>query len=249
MQYGICSLACVPVRRENSDTSEMVTQLLFGDHFFILEKQAKWSRICIAADLYEGWIDNKQFAEVSEKEYIEYLSLPDKLLTNFVEYVTDKNGLLIPLTMGANLKAAPFLGMRIHEEARFGKQDKDLIPKIAGNFLNAPYLWGGKSPFGLDCSGFTQIVYKIAGYHIRRDASQQSGQGIPLSFIEESEPGDLAFFDNQEGRIIHVGILLQDNHIIHAHGKVRIDRIDHMGIFNNDIQSYSHRLRLIKKII
>lgn len=249
MQYGICNLGCVPVRRENSDTSEMVTQLLFGDHFLILEKHDKWSRICIASDLYEGWIDHKQFIEVDEKKYAEYNALPDAFLSDFVDYITLENGLLLPLTIGANLKAAAFLGMRVHPEVQIGVRDKLLIPQVAGDFLNAPYLWGGKTPFGLDCSGFTQTVYRIAGYHLRRDAAQQAGQGIPLSFIEESEPGDLAFFDNEEGRITHVGMILKDRHIIHAHGKVRIDKIDQTGIFNGDTQSYSHRLRLIKKII
>ena len=116
-------------------------------------------------------------------------------------------------------------------------------------FLNAPYLWGGKTPFGVDCSGFTQMVYKLNGYKLMRDASQQSKQGEALSFIEESEPGDLAFFDNEEGNIIHVGIIMDDNYIIHASGKVRIDRLDHLGIYNAEINKHTHKLRVIKKII
>jgi cell wall-associated NlpC family hydrolase len=116
-------------------------------------------------------------------------------------------------------------------------------------YLNAPYLWGGKTPFGIDCSGFTQMVYKLNGYHLLRDASQQASQGIPLSFIEESEPGDLAFFDNEEGNIIHVGIMMENNYIIHASGKVRIDRLDHLGIYNADTNRHTHKLRVIKKII
>jgi len=116
-------------------------------------------------------------------------------------------------------------------------------------FLNAPYLWGGKTPFGIDCSGFTQMVYKLCGYKLLRDAGQQATQGEALSFIEESEPGDLAFFDNEEGVIVHVGIIMNDNYIIHAHGKIRIDRIDHSGIFNVDTQRHTHKLRVIKKII
>jgi len=115
--------------------------------------------------------------------------------------------------------------------------------------LNAPYLWGGKTPFGIDCSGFTQMVYKLNGYNLLRDASQQATQGIPLSFIEESEPGDLAFFDNNEGLITHVGIIMENNYIIHAHGKVRIDRLDHSGIYNVDKKTHTHKLRVIKKVI
>ncbi len=116
-------------------------------------------------------------------------------------------------------------------------------------YLNAPYLWGGKTPFGIDCSGFTQMVYKLNGHKLLRDASQQATQGEPLSFIEESEPGDLAFFDNAEGNIIHVGIIMEDHYIIHATGKVRIDRLDHSGIFNYDLNEHTHKLRVIKRIV
>src|SRR5690606_11931205 len=118
-------------------------------------------------------------------------------------------------------------------------KSKGNLLNTALNYLNAPYLWGGKTPFGIDCSGFTQMVYKLNGYQLLRDACQQATQGIALSFIEESEPGDLAFFDNEDGKIVHVGIIMEDNHIIHAHGKVRIDRLDHTGIFNTDKKLYT----------
>ena len=121
--------------------------------------------------------------------------------------------------------------------------------EIAKAYLNVPYLWGGKSSFGIDCSGLTQQVYKIGGYKIPRDAYQQAEMGEVLSFVEEAEPGDLAFFDNAEGRIIHVGIMCGNGKILHAHGKVRIDPIDTNGIFNTDSQKYSHKLRCIRKII
>ena len=116
-------------------------------------------------------------------------------------------------------------------------------------FLNAPFLWGGKTPFGIDCSGFTQMVYKLCGYTFYETRKNKQLQGEVLSFIEESEPGDLAFFDNEEGDIIHVGIILKDYNIIHAHGKVRIDTLDHSGIYNADLQKHTHKLRVIKKMI
>jgi cell wall-associated NlpC family hydrolase len=116
-------------------------------------------------------------------------------------------------------------------------------------FLNAPYMWGGRSPFGIDCSGFTQAVYKLKRIKLLRDASQQSTLGEPLSFLTEAEPGDLAFFDNEEGLISHVGIITDQQHIIHASGKVRIDRIDHEGIYNDEEKRYTHLLRIIKRII
>ena len=151
--------------------------------------------------------------------------------------------------MGSTISASTFL--QHHFE---GKSISEILPKehlieTALLYLNTPYLWGGKSPFGIDCSGFTQMVYKLNGYKLLRDASQQATQGEALSFIEESEPGDLAFFDNDEGKITHVGIIMKDNYIIHAHGKVRIDRLDHSGIFNYDVRNHTHKLRVIKRIV
>src|SRR5690606_6495591 len=134
-------------------------------------------------------------------------------------------------------------------ESRSGKLEKSVIPTLALMYLNTPYLWGGKSVFGIDCSGMVQQIYKFCGVKLPRDAYQQAEIGEALSFIEEAEPGDLAFFDNSEGKIIHTGIILEGNKIIHAHGKVRIDPIDITGIFNTDSQTYSHKLRVIRKIL
>lgn len=249
MQYGICNLNSIPVRKLNQDSSEMVTQLLFGDHFEVLEKQQKWSKIRISFDNYEGWIDNKQYHSLSAQEYNTYSNTPNAYLVDLVDYAFDTNQLLTPLSLGANLKATKWLNLACEGEAIQQKLSKSKLIELATLYLNTPYLWGGKTPFGIDCSGLTQMVYKIAGYALSRDASQQVKQGEPLSFIEESEPGDLAFFDNAEGEIIHVGIVMDNNYIIHSHGKVRIDRLDHTGIFNVDTNLYSHRLRVIKKII
>mgnify|MGYP001812336606 CR=1 FL=1 len=130
-----------------------------------------------------------------------------------------------------------------------GKSKKSNLITTALQYLNAPFQWGGKTPFGIDCSGLSQMVYKINGYSLPRDAEEQAAQGDVLSFVEESEPGDLAFFDNNEGVITHVGIIMKNNYIIHAHGKVRIDRIDQTGIFNSELGAYTHKLRVIKKII
>ncbi len=151
--------------------------------------------------------------------------------------------------MGSTISATRILNHSFEGKVIFGKLPKSHLIETAIPYLNTPYLWGGKSPFGIDCSGFTQMVYKLNGYKLFRDASQQATQGEALSFIEESEPGDLAFFDNDEGKITHVGIIMEDNYIIHAHGKVRIDRLDHSGIFNYEMRNHTHRLRVIKRII
>ena len=130
-----------------------------------------------------------------------------------------------------------------------GFSEKKHLINNALIFLNAPYLWGGRTPFGIDCSGFTQIVYRLQGINIPRDAHQQAEVGNTLSFIEESQEGDLAFFDDSEGEITHVGIIMNNNNIIHASGKVRIDKLDQQGIFNIEKKIHTHKLRIIKSIV
>jgi gamma-D-glutamyl-L-lysine dipeptidyl-peptidase len=252
--FAICNLAIIPLRAEPSDRSEIVSQVLFGEHFEILESDNQWSRIKLFFDDYEGWIDSKQYQIISEKNYTDLSDDAIVLNSDLVEYVTNPKNLLLPIPLGAslsfinhsdiNIDNFEFEGMRIS-----GIKPKSSLIPSAFMYLNAPYLWGGKTPFGIDCSGFTQMVYKLNGYKLLRDASQQCSQGEALSFIEESEPGDLAFFDNEEGKIIHVGIIMENNYIIHASGKVRIDRLDHLGIYNAELNRHTHRLRVIKKII
>ena len=249
MQYGICNLGIVPIRLESSDTAEMVTQALYGDFFKVLEQRKKWSRIRFSSDNYEGWIDNKQYLEIEESDYLELSGLDIKLSKDLIEFVTDASNNIYPIPVGSNLNGLKLLNHKFDGSILSSTNEKSEIVKTAFVFLNAPYLWGGKTPFGIDCSGFTQMVYKLNGYKLLRDASQQASQGEALSFIEESEPGDLAFFDNVEGQITHVGIIMEDNYIIHAHGKVRIDRLDHSGIYNVDTNFHTHKLRVIKKII
>lgn len=256
MHYGICNLSIVPVRLEPADKSEMVTQLLFGEHFNILEMDKKWCKIRLVFDNYEGWIDTKQIRRISEKYFQELNNSLPYLADEFIDFATDEQQNFTTVCIGSNLpfyKAEKLMinGTYYQYEGAVieGIKPKESIIETAYKFLNAPYLWGGKTPFGIDCSGLTQMVYKLCGYKLLRDASQQATQGETLSFIEESEPGDLAFFDNEEGIITHVGIIMSDNYIIHAHGKVRIDRIDHSGIFHTDFKRHTHKLRVIKKII
>ena len=227
----------------------MVTQVLYGDFFKVLEQRKKWSRIRLAYDKYEGWIDNKQYAEIEEQQYKDLLNLDINLSRDLIEYISDSSNNLYPIPLGSDLNGLQLLDHKFDGNRLTSKSEKSNIIETSFLYLNAPYLWGGKTPFGIDCSGFTQMVYKLNGYKLLRDASQQATQGVALSFIEESEPGDLAFFDNSEGDIIHVGIIMENNYIIHAHGKVRIDRLDHSGIYNVDKNTHTHRLRVIKKII
>lgn len=251
--YAICNLSIVPLRAEASDRSEMVSQVLFGETFEVLEKTEKWSLIRLTLDLYEGWIDNKQFHEISAIHY-QLLQESTKIFNaDLIEHLTNENN-LHTISLGADLTFLQFKDINKQQWIFDGKltsgiQSRKILLKTAFMYLNAPYLWGGKTPFGIDCSGLTQMVYRLCGYLIPRDAAQQAKIGEPLSFIEESEIGDLAFFDNEEGHIIHVGVIMEDNYILHAHGKVRIDRLDHLGILNIDTGRHTHKLRVIKKII
>ncbi len=249
MNYGVCNLGIVPLRLEPSDTSEMVSQVLYGESFKIIEQRKKWSKIRLAFDKYEGWIDNKQHLIISEETYKTLQEEKPQLSSDLVDFVSMDNEQLLSICLGSTLNSTSILNHTFEGKSQDAKTEKSKLIETALLYLNAPYLWGGKTPFGIDCSGFTQMVYKLNGHKILRDASQQATQGEPLSFIEESEPGDLAFFDNTEGNIVHVGIIMEDHYIIHAHGKVRIDRLDHTGIFNNELRKHSHKLRVIKRII
>ncbi|HEX8562140.1 MAG TPA: C40 family peptidase [Flavobacterium sp.] len=252
--FGICNLAIIPLRIEPNDRSEIVSQVLFGEHFEIIEQQKQWAKIRLDYDTYEGWVDVKQFQPIAGSDFKILSEERPVLNSDLVEYVTAPGNVLMPVPLGASLNFLfhqninvthfDFEGLKVS-----GTKAKVEIVPTSFMYLNAPYLWGGKTPFGIDCSGFTQMVYKLNGYKLLRDASQQALQGEALSFIEESEPGDLAFFDNEEGRITHVGIIMENNYIIHASGKVRIDRLDHLGIYNADVNRHTHKLRVIKKYI
>ena len=256
MSFGICNLSVVPLRLEPTDVSEMVNQVVFGEHFEVLEKTKKWSKIRLAFDDYEGYIDNKQYEEISNEDYSLLCQEKKHFAGELIDFITDDSHNLTTIPMGARLPLFNNNKITINTTSYFyegkvcNKQlTKAAIIETAYLFLNVPYLWGGKSPFGIDCSGFTQTVYKLCGYNLLRDAKQQATQGDVLSFIEESEPGDLAFFDNEEGIITHVGIIMNDYNIIHAHGKVRIDKLDHSGIYNVDTHQHTHKLRVIKRLI
>lgn len=253
MKYGISNLSIVPMRAEAADQSEMVNQILFGEHFKVLESRKKFSKIRLSHDSYEGWICNKQWIEIQEDIYKNLDKEVATITTDILDIITKDHHQ--PIVIGSILPSYKSGHALINNEMyQFdglttpGFVKKEKLVENALMYLNAPYLWGGRSPVGIDCSGFTQMVYRLQGVDLPRDAYQQAEVGTTLSFVEESEPGDLAFFDNTEGKITHVGIILEDNHIIHASGKVRIDRIDQQGVFNTEIGNHTHKLRLIKSI-
>jgi hypothetical protein len=254
MQYGVCTLSIIPMRGEPSDASEMVNQVLFGEAFKILESNAKWNLVRLAHDKYEGWIDVKQTQLVSEEEYLKWVNAGHPLANDAIGLARSDNEahnvvMGSPLPYYKDQKVLfPQSQFPLHGDITNQKREKSELIDIAYSYLDAPYLWGGRTPFGIDCSGFTQMVYRLGGYSLNRDASQQAKQGEVLSFIEEAEPGDLAFFDNAEGKIIHVGIILENHYIIHASGKVRLDRLDQSGIYNAELDQHTHKLRVMKRM-
>jgi cell wall-associated NlpC family hydrolase len=239
-----CIVPVAPLRKEASDKAEIVSQALFGERLVVLEENDKWAIIESTEDQYQGWIDKKQIAESTPSTDLATLSHP-------VQLVHHKSLGNLWLPAGACVNRA-LVNNASDIIARDFELSAQAIESVAMQFQNAPYLWGGKTILGIDCSGFTQTVFKLCGFQLKRDAFQQVEQGSMIDFVDEAITGDLAFFDNAEGRITHVGIVLNTadgKRIIHASGKVRIDKLDHQGIFNLDTHTYSHNLRFIKRIM
>jgi len=255
MKFGVCNLNCVAIRKEPSYKSEMISQLLFGETFQITESLGEWIKIALDFDFYEGWVTKNQIKLLEESVYKDIIANNSYISNELVTFIVNQKGNLQTLTLGATLPFYHKNQFKISNtfydfdgKATSKKLAKESIIHTAQLYLNTPFLWGGKTPFGIDSAGFTQMVYKINGYSLFRDAHQQASQGEVLSFIEESDPGDLAFFDNEEGEIIHVGIILENNYIIHCDEKVRIDRLDQSGIYNVDTKRHTHKLRVMKQI-
>ncbi len=257
MSYGICQLSILPVRAEPSHRSEQVTQLLFGEHYEVLEAIQDWIKIRIAFDGYEGFIPQGQNTFLEFQDF-NFLQKTNSFLSYDLVQLMIHDSKIQTILLGSTLPFYENEHCRINDKkfkfdgnARFPEKTKSAQTLIENTFmyLNAPYLWGGRSPFGIDCSGFTQMVFKLSGYKLHRDAAQQTEHGDTINLIHEAAAGDLAFFDNEEGKITHVGILTDKDKIIHASGKVRIDSFDQVGIFNLETKRYSHKLRLIKRIL
>lgn len=255
--HGICHLSIVPMRTEPSDKSELCTQLIFGDAYSIIDENEKWFKIKTAFDDYEGWIDKLQHNDISENNFTQYIIQPQAVCYDDVALVEHQHGSQL-ITLGATL---PFLEGRkftignnkyTYEGELYAPTslvDDGLVKFFALRFSHSPYLWGGKTLFGTDCSGFVQTVYKLLGYKIKRDAYQQAEHGIEVKDINQIKTGDLVFFENDNQRITHVGMVLEENKIIHAHGEVRIDVVDEKGIFNLTKKKYSHKFSKIRRII
>lgn len=252
MERYICENVFIPLRSGPSHRSEMMSQILFGERYSITDRSGSWIKVRCFFDDYTGWVDLNHLQSTRDDSEIQGYVLNRALPC----YKEDRTKLI--LEPGCEIFNPDFENKRFQagkntyttgvEFNRNFVSVNENVTDTAMKFINSPYIWGGRIPSGIDCSGFTQLVYKIHGKSIPRNSSEQLRHGKNIEFIDEAEPGDLVFFDNDRGIISHVGMILSRGLIIHASGRVRIDIIDHQGIFKQEKASYSHHLRMIKRI-
>lgn len=270
MNYGICLQSLVPVRTEPSHKAEMCTQLLFGELYNVLQTDNSWLKVRLSFDDYEGWIHPLNHTPIEEEEFNRLLSADTRCSMDLVQLMTNESAKsALPILYGSSLPGIEEFRMQLagstyiydgqvsvlsdFEDEEGGPEDlmelKHELVNDALQFQGAPYLWGGRSLFGIDCSGLVQMAFKIKNLPLKRDAVQQALQGSEVNSLAEAEPGDLAFFSDEEGKICHVGILIDRQKILHSSGKVRVDIIDQQGIFQNDLHDYTHKLMMIRRVI
>jgi len=255
--YGISLLSLIPMRKEPREQAEMVSQLLFGESYEVLAENDGFIQIITEFDRYGGWIDGAMHHPIPA-DYFNFYRDEEKTVQSALMMSIERRGsspvqILAGSTLpGYNKKKnqLDINGEIYNVRWTFGKFNRigfDSILKTASFFLNAPYLWGGRSIFGCDCSGFVQVLYKIHGISIERDTYQQVNQGSLVPSLPDARTGDLAFFSNNEGKVIHTGMVISPGEIIHSSGFVHIDRLDEKGIFNLQKQQYSHVLHSIRR--
>lgn len=229
-----CNLSTIPLRYQAGDREELVTQLIYGEDYRILERHEKWWRVECRHDQYQGWVAAEQILPRPAVDKSVVLKALGSL-------ETEVGGQL--LSPGSRL--TPDEASRIRLMGR--PIESASMAEIAEHFLGTSYLWGGRSVFGIDCSGLVQTVGRLAGLDLPRDASQQVSCGDPIEFGDHRQD-DLAFFQNAQGNITHIGILKAENTIIHASGWVRMDDFNAQGISRRTDGIHSHQLHSIRRI-
>lgn len=253
MERYICENVFVPLRSGPTHRAEMLSQVLFGEKYRVLDQVDHWLKIETEFDSFTGWIDmnhlqhclirNEESGHVLNRSLLCFKSDKTKMILEAGCEIYNPDPGQSCFTAGEHLyTTAKDFSSNYYTVA-------DTSADTAMRFINSPYIWGGRIPSGIDCSGLTQLVYKIHGKKLPRNSWQQAETGEDVAFINEAEPGDLVFFDNENGKISHVGIIISRGLVIHASGRVRIDQIDHQGIYKQEIGAYSHRLRMIRRVV
>jgi cell wall-associated NlpC family hydrolase len=253
MENYICDNVFVPLRSGPSHKTEMLSQVLFGEKYSVKDKAGSWMKIETVFDGYNGWIDISHLQHSKAEDNSSGQVLNRSLLC----FKKDKTRMILEAgceIFNPNFEAKVFwLGDNQYATSSEFSESfisaNGSVSDTAMKYINSPYIWGGRIPSGIDCSGLTQLVYKIHGIPIPRNSWKQAEAGKNIDFIDQAEPGDLVFFDNDMGHITHVGMILSKGLVIHASGRVRIDSIDHQGIFKPEIGGYSHKLRTIRRIV
>ncbi|MDR2474611.1 MAG: C40 family peptidase [Bacteroidales bacterium] len=252
MKYAINLHPVIPVRRHASETSEMTTQLLFGELFVVKSNTGKWVEIKNVADGYSGWISANMATFLLPATFFQLVESPVFPLHSLVVQVKkEPSGQLLTLPCGSLIRnfchAKNSFSIAGRDFSFIGTLDNYSLEQNAERWLNAPYLWGGKTVFGVDCSGFVQLIFSLSGIQLPRDAKEQSQYGVRVSF-GNTQTGDLAFFCNENSQVVHVGIIINNQKVIHASGKVRIDYLTADGILSSDTNQLTHRLFSINRI-
>lgn len=249
--YGLCQLTLIPVRKEPAEFSEMISQLLYGETYEVLDTKGSWSFIRTHFDNYKGWVDSKMTMILNEEAFDIYQHIPKAFIKEPICKLSarDLKSPVPYLAGGSTILDDSNLPLREDDRSMHRSNSTIDITGVALQFLHAPYLWGGRTIFGIDCSGFTQIVYKMNGIFLPRDAYQQATMGETIHLLEYAQPGDLVFFENDQEQIVHTGILIDNSHLIHSSGMVHIGDVDSVGIPNPENDEYSYFLKLIKRVI
>ncbi|HMQ46077.1 MAG TPA: NlpC/P60 family protein [Saprospiraceae bacterium] len=258
MEYRICSASVVPLRSGASHRSELASQLLFGELVEVLEKKGKqWVKVRCETDNFVAWVADNQLKPITPSEFDRYRKHFAFCLDLFQPILAQSYG--IPITLGARLP--DFDGIRFALEnsvytfsgqavfPRDIRNPAEFILKIARKYLFAPHFQGGRSPLGIDSAGLIQLLYSLVNIPLPRLVEQQVFLGRPVDFIDQVRPGDVAFFENRQGRIIHCGLILSAQEVLHAYGSVRIDPLDHFGIYNSEAGRYTHFLRVVRRFL